>query len=375
MKTSGRVRWILILFVLIGMSSATSKHDAQASNGSYCGGESQDNVGLSLNLNLTCQDLYGGQAKAVSTKPDAFGWVCRVPGQPDKGIDMQRACGRWYYGYPMAALVGIGANDWRCVLAVNTPYGTGVSGHVVPILLVPGDKVNVNEAPSVTAALRRIETLMSGVRHFYRERTSAAVRGTNAFVLPASTSAKDWQTLAITNRDGYHQRVLQELANGPAKANLANSSVRGGGFVYLGSSPPDWVPIVPSRRSSVLFNTPLTLRFFEKLFSLPEALAMSTTANLPFGAPAVFSVLPYASYAGCSPTTSNSAAFESAFFDVGNGFGTAIGLPRSDQYPFNDLLLRPPNVQDSIMYNGKGTNSVLFPFEVAALLPFLTNWR
>jgi hypothetical protein len=367
---------ILVVLLMFGLLLfGESKHDAQASNGSYCGGESQDNVGLSLNLNLTCQDLYGGQAKAVSTKADAYGWVCRVPGQQDKGLDMQRACRRWYGNDAFAALVGIGASDWRCVLPASTPQGTGISGHVVPVLLFPVEKLNTNEAPFVTAALQRVETLMSGVRHFYRERTSALVRGTNAFVLPTSTSATEWQNLANTNRAGYHQRVLQELSNGPWSGNFGNNSVRIGGFVTLGSSPPTPLPVILPRRSFRRFDAPITLRFLENLFSLPEALAMGRSGFVPPPPQNAFSLLPYVSYAGCSPTTSNSAAFESAFFDVGNGLGTAFGLPRSDQYAFNDLLPMPPNVQQSIMYTGNGTKSVLFPFEACRLLPFLSNWR
>ncbi|HZY30647.1 MAG TPA: hypothetical protein VFF86_03305 [Candidatus Methylomirabilis sp.] len=76
---------------------------------------------------------------------------------------------------------------------------------------------------------------MNGIRHYYRERTPTKVRGTNAFVLPTSTSSKDWQNLAIAtdhasggfplDRYGFHNRVKQELANGRWNVLVSNNSL------------------------------------------------------------------------------------------------------------------------------------------------------
>ena len=78
-----------------------------------------------------------------------------------------------------------------------------------------------------------------------------------------------------------------------------------------------------------------------------------------------------ASCAAAGPNVANTPAYETAFFQVGNRLGTSLGLPRTDQYAFGGLLLRPDNIQQSIMFSGNGTKSVLFPFEAAALY---TTW-
>ncbi len=357
MRTSQWVRSIVILPIAIVVLGA-SQYGAEALPppgfkptlapsvvaGNYCGGEPQDARGLSLDPNAECKAL-GGSAAAI--RQDAYGWVCKISGQPNKGLDMQAACRRTYGGNAIATLVGIGLNDWRCLRPAD------VAGHVVPVLLFPQEKLfNVNEAQFVTAALRRLEALMGGIRRFYRERTSAAVRGTNAFVLLTSTSAKDWQNLAIAtdhpsggfplDRYGFHNRVKQELANGRWNVLVGNSSVRIGGFVTLGSSSPD---------------TP----------------AWYGAASDPGGA--YFSQPPSNSYAACSPTTSNPPDYENAFYAAGHEFGHTMGLIHTDQYPFNDLLLKPSNWNQSIMYQGNGTQSAFFPFEACRLLQFLPNWR
>lgn len=341
MRKSRSCFLILVVLLMFGLLLfGESKHNAQASNGKYCGGESQNNVGLGLNLNLTCQDLYGGQAKAVSTKPDACGWVCRVQGQPDKGLDMQRACHRTYGNNAIATLVGIGVNDWRCLRPAE------VNGHVVPVLLFPVEKLNIAEAPFVTAAMGRLNTLMGGIRRFYREWTSLPTRGTNAFVLLTGTTAKGWQDLAVCtdqnacssrgnpapfNRYGFHNRVKSELANGRWNVLVGNSSVRVGGFVTLGSSYPESPTWLGAASEGPYFSQP-----------------------------------PLNSYAACGATT-----YENAFYGAGHEFGHTMGLPHTDQY----RVQLPANWQQSIMYQGNGTQSLFFPFEVERLRSFLTNWQ
>jgi hypothetical protein len=323
--------------------------------GQYCGGEPQDARGLSLDLNAECRRLYPSSTGAAAIRQDAYGWVCKIPKQPDKGLNMQAACQRTYGTNSIATLVGIGANDWRCLRPAD------VSGHVVPVLLFPVEKLNISEAPFVTAALGRLNNLMGGIRRFYRERTFAAlgaptaVRGTNAFVLPTSTTAKGWQDLAVCtdqnacssrgnpapfDRYGFHNRVNSELANGRWNVLVGNSSVRIGGFVTLGSS---------------FAETP-------------------TWLGAAAGG-AYFSQPPSNSYAQCGATANNPPAYENAFYAAGHEFGHTMGLPHTDEYPYNNLLLRPSNYSQSIMYTGNGTQSALFPFEAYRLLQFLNTWQ
>ena len=76
--------------------------------GNYCGGESRDVRGISLDLNAECRTLYGTSASAATIKQDAYGWVCKVPAQADKELNMQAACQRKYGSSAIATLVGIG---------------------------------------------------------------------------------------------------------------------------------------------------------------------------------------------------------------------------------------------------------------------------
>jgi hypothetical protein len=363
MRTPRWVRSIVILPIAI-VVLGTSQYGAEALPppvwkpltvpsalpGQYCGGEPQDARGLPLDLNAECRHVYPSSTGAAAIRQDAYGWVCKVPKQPDKSPNMQAACQRIYGTNAIATLVGIGVNDWRCLRPAD------VSGHAVPVLLFPVEKLNMSEAPFVTAALGRLNNLMGGIRRFYRERTFAAlgaptaVRGTNAFVLPTSTSAKDWQNLAICtdqnicssrgnpvpfDRYGFHNRVLQELANGGWSGLVQKSSVRVGGFVTLGSSfpePPTWLGAASGG--------------------------------------AYFSQPPSNSYAECGASANNPPAYENAFYAAGHEFGHTMGLPHTDQYG----VQLPANWQQSIMYTGKGTQSLFFPFEVDRLRPFLTNW-
>jgi len=327
--------------------------------GNFCGGEPPIQVGLGLNLNAECKTLYGPTASATYIRPDAYGWVCRVPKQRDKGLDMQLACRRSYGSTAIATLVGIGTYDWRCLRPAD------VSGKVVPVLLLPVEKLNLAEVPFVTTALQRLATLTGGIRSFYQEKTSALVRGTNAFVLLTSTSANDWQNLALAtdhasggfplDRYGYHKRIKQELANGRWNVLAANSSVKIGGFATLGSAPPQ----------------------------APTTLGAAGDGNGSY-----FSAAPSNSYAGCSPALPNSSLYENAFYGAGHEFGHTMGLPHTDNpddpgnpndYTYhhedpNSNLLRPDNWEHSIMYRGQGTASELFPHEAARLLDFLLDW-
>lgn len=283
-------------------------------------------------------------------------------------IDLQQVCRQEYGAQAIATLVGIGAYDWRCLRPSD------VGGHVVPVLLFPQDKMfDGGEAAFVTASLQRIGVLMSGVRRFYRERTSALVRGINVFVYLTKTSAAEWQTLALCtdagnppltptscppggtiDRAGYATRIQKEVADGGWKVLTGSSSAIVGAFVSLGASPP---------------QTP------------------TWCGALDFVGQQFFVVAPSNSYAACSPTTDNPPEFENAFYGTAHEFGHAMGLHHSNApqcpdpiYTFNDQdpnsnLLRPPNLSLSIMCQGLGTSSLFFPFESSHLLTFLLGWQ
>jgi hypothetical protein len=246
----------------------------------------------------------------------------------------------------IATLVGIGAGDWRCLRP------DAIAGHLVPVLLVPVERLSAAEVPFVQSALRRVETLTGGIRRFYRERTSAAVPGTNAFLLLTRTSAADWQNLALAtdhpsggfplDRYGYQNRIKSELDAGHWNVLLENSSVRVGAFVTLGSLPS---------------QAPTSLG------------AASDPENHYFSAP------PSNSYVSCNPSVLNPGDYENAFYASGHEFGHLLGLRHTDEYPFDGHLLKPANFQQSIMFQGDGTRSLLFPFEVCPALDFLSRWH
>lgn len=363
MATFRGLQRVSVLTALAGMLLGTGLGDVQASHlGSYCGGWGESAPGRGIDLNLTCRDLYGSSAFATAVKPDAHGWVCRVPGQADKGIDLQRACRRWNGDHAIATLIGIGPSDWRCLLPAD------LNKMIVPVLLFPSGKVNSSNVSFVSAARQRVTTLLSSVRHFYQDKTFVYMIGTHAYILPTATSAGDWQALAAApdatsgdwRQSGYHKRVLEEMDKGGWLKLDARSTMIAGAFMSLG---PPTIPTPQGKR-------PLSW-FFPS-----EAWAMGRSGPpLPPPKPLVFSLPPSVSDAACNPaTTVNPPEYERAFFHVGNRLGVIFGLPRTDQYPTypNGPLLRPPGWEKSIMYTGDGTRSLLFPFEASELY---NNWR
>jgi hypothetical protein len=214
-------------FVLL----ATVPPDAQASHGNYCGGEGLWNPGQPVSLTEWCQQKYGSTATAVVVRQDAYGSVCRIPGKPDAEIDVQNAC----RDESLAALVGVGPNDWRCLRPQQ------LSRNTIPLLLLPASHVKATETAYVFQALRRIEYLMSGVRHFYRTHAYVGIIGTNAFVLPTATSASEWRSLAPTGdgagwlQSAYQGRVLQEYQRGGWAKFKVENLVRIAAFVALGT--------------------------------------------------------------------------------------------------------------------------------------------
>jgi hypothetical protein len=372
--------------------------DPSASPGKFCGGPDPIPVGRGVNLNLECQHVHGTSASAMAKTPDAYGWVCKVPGQADKAIDMNRACVRLYGTSAIATLVGIGANDWRCL----TP--DDVSGRVVPVLLYPMEHVVAGEVGFAADSLKRLNTLVSGVRSFYQEKTSLLVPGTNAFILPTPTSAGEWQNLALcTDQDAcaaignpypwidgggvsrfrYLKRIETELIAGGWKKLISPGSMRLAAFVTLGASP----SVIPTWCGAGDF---------------PGTVSGAAPSN---------------AYVSCDPTTYNAPDYEDAFYGTAHELGHGMGLPHSDdlrelilpdkvplahrlhgdvliprgpgcpnastdtsRYIFNDVdpnsrWLRPPAALDSIMCLGKGTSSALYPYEAYRLQIFLLGWN
>jgi hypothetical protein len=322
--------------------------------GKYCDGNTPQIVGSSVDINRECKALYGQNANGGMVKQDAYGWVCKRPGLPDIGLDMEKACHDEYSG-SIAALVGIALDDWRCVRPSD------VKGHVVPVLLLPVEKLDIANKDFVLTALKDIQVLMDGVRQFYQDRTGALVRGTNAFVVLTRTSAQDWECLALStdnvypecnystqfnhvDRFGLHTRVKQELEAAGWGVITANSSARIGGFPSLGPEP----------------------------FEIPTWCGAGADEGGRY-----FTQAPSSSYASCTSTTTNPPVYENAFYSSGHEFGHTMGLPHTDDpsYQFNDLLSLPSNYQESVMYTGNGTGSLFFPFEVSRVLPFLHFWH
>jgi hypothetical protein len=334
-----------------------SPWQASASHGNYCGGGGFWHPGQPIDFTEWCRYKHGSNATAVVVRQDAYGWACRVPGKADIGIDAQNACQRKYGDSTLATLVGVGTGDWRCLRPSQIPR------HVVPVLLLAASKVRAEESAFVFQALRRIESLVTGVTHFYLTYTHVYIAATNAFILPTATTAGEWRTLAPTaegsgwGQSPYHLRVLHELDRGGWDKFKPTSLVRIAAFVAPGT--PD-----PPRTSPI---RPLSLLFPSSAWAMGRS---GPVAPDPYALPVVFSMPLAASDAACTsagPNTSNSLAYEAAFFQTGNRFGVSLGLPRADQYPFGALLLKPTNLQQSIMLTGNGTKSVLFPFEAATL--------
>jgi hypothetical protein len=353
---------------LIGIGLLVGLGDLQAQTaepGKYCGGFWQNTLNSrQLILLQTCRELYGSQANAVVVRQDAYGWVCRVPGQPDKGINMQQACHRAFGGDSIATLLGIGPGDWRCLVPADVKW------HTVPVLLFPAEKIEPNNVAYVTAALRRVEALTQGVRRFYADKTNGYFLGTNAFVLPTATTAKSWKDLSVATADWlqseYHKQVLKELDAGGWDRLAKKTTFRVGAFVSLG---PPRIPLPQSGRVM-----PTLLSFLSPLTPSSVWAVGRSGPIAPKNLPATFSLPTSVSEAACSPTVANSAEYERAFYLVGNRLGRVLGLPRTDQYPTwpQSLLIRPQDWQKSIMFNGDGTNSRLFPFEASVLY---NNWQ
>lgn len=366
MKTPRSSYVPLVLVAIVSALLATTPLESEASHGNYCGGEGIANAGQPIDLPEWCRHKYGSNATAVVVRQDAYGWVCRAPGKADVGINVHDACHRTYGDQSLATLVGIGPGDWRCLRPAL------VKRFLIPVLLLPATKVKASEASFVFQALRRIENLVNGARHFYKTFSYVYIGASNAFVLPTATSASEWRALAPTaegagwSQGAYHMRVLQELDKNGWDKFKPTSLARIGAFVALGTPgtldhiPPTGPPTGPIKPLSFL--------------SPASAWALGRSGPLasdPYSLPVVFSLPLSASDAACTaggPNVSNSQAYETAFFQTGNRLGVSLGLPRTDQYPFSGvLLLRPDNYQQSIMFTGYGTKSVLFPFEAATL--------
>lgn len=354
----------LVLVAIVSALLAKTPLESEASHGNYCGGEGVSNPGQPIDLPEWCRHKHGSSATAVAVRQDAYGWVCRAPNKADVGLNVHDACHRKYGDQSLATLVGIGPGDWRCLRPTQVPR------QLIPVLLLPAQKVKASEASFVFQALRRIENLVNGARHFYRTFSYVYIGASNAFVLPTATSPSEWRALAPTaegagwSQGAYHVRVLQELDKNGWDKFKPTSLARIGAFVALGTPTPglqDQLPVTIPRIKPLSFLSPASAWAVGR---------SGPPAPDPYKLPVVFSLPLSASDAACSaggPNVSNLPAYETAFFQTGNRLGVSLGLPRTDQYPFGGLLLQPANYQQSIMFTGNGTRSVLFPFEAATL--------
>jgi hypothetical protein len=308
----------------------------------YCGGPSASDPGRALDLNRECQTFYGAASRAVGIRQDAYGWVCQTPGRADAGIDMNAACRRSYGASAFAALKGIHLYDWQCLLP------TDVRGRVVPVLLVPYEKLNAGEISGVAAALGRVTALLGGTRAFYAAHAGRPVPATRGYVQITGVPARHWEELAIAtdhlepgfqyvktvDRYGYFYKVQAELRQ---YASLTTSqTLRVGGFIYEGAAPA-WTP----------------------------------TWLGASAAGAVFVPAPSATYASCMLGLEPDSRYQNAFYAVGHEMGHTFGLPHTDGYG----VPLTADDQKSMMYFGDGVRSRLLSFEASRLSTFLANWR
>lgn len=361
---------LLALTVLLGIGQA----DVWAAVPGYCGGYSVTPPGPTargLGLSQACRDLYGPQAAPALVRQDALGWVCKVSGQPDKAINvngMNTACVRQHGTGAMATLIGIGPADWRCLVPQL------VKRVVVPVLLFPRNKVKAAEVAHVSAALQRINLLMAGVKYFYQDRTWVYMQPSHPYVLLTETSASEWRGMeggAWTSewlQSNYHRRIISELDHYWNNLIKDAAGLRIGAFVGLG-----WTPDIPEPQP----KRPLS----ELLFPSAWALGRSGPPAGPISSKGeVFSLPPSVTDASCSPSeTAYNAGYERAFYLVGNRLGTIFKLPRTDQYPFQLPFLQgvPTSVlKQSIMWEGNGTKSLLFHFEIMQVIEWVVDhWK
>lgn len=317
----------------------TAKPTPSAPAGRFCGGNPHTAVSLKPDFAKECKVVYGQNASAVNVTKTASGWMCRIAGKRDAPPDPFSACWRSHGQHALAALVGIGPEDWRCIRPQD------VNGHVIPVLLLPRDKLKPSEVKFVADTVKRLEAMMGGVRRFYAGHASKPIKGTNAFVLVTDTSASDWQKVAKSTavpptdpaRWALHKEITRELEAGGWTILAQRAKVKIGGFVTVGSSPtedPSWLGAAGDEPGIY--------------FSLP----------------------PLVSTAACDPTKPNPDRYEWAFHTTAHEFGHTLGLKQTEEYK----LTRPPDWEQSVMQHGKGTHSKLFEFEKKELEKFLKDW-
>ena len=164
--------------------------------------------------------------------------------------------------------------------------------------VLPAELLKQSNVAFVRKSLRRIELLVGAARKFYQSFASTPIPGTNAFVLPTSTttlppsaSAQTWQNLALAtdaksvppgltlSRFGYHHAIRAELEAGGWKKLTGQSSAKIAGFVTLG--PASWAE---EGSDSDLPALRCTVNAFTRMWlgvSSPSGLAMTDSIEAP----------------------------------------------------------------------------------------------
>lgn len=311
-----------------------------AFSGTYCGGAAPKIIGRGLNLNGYCRTLYGANATAHPKRADALGWVCRVLNQPDRSIDMNAVCKKDFGSLAIATLRGIHSSNWKCILPSD------LAATITPVLLYPKELVKPTEIPFVRTALEKLTTLMAGVQSFYQDKSGRSIEVSVPFVALTDSTAQEWQNLANAtqlevpgypkDRYAFFYRGVAELKINGWDIITKNSSARIGGFTSLGAS----------------FHEP------------PSGYGAAAQGSY-------FIEPPNISTATCSADSPNPSLYEGAFYATGHELGHTLSLPHTNNY---DVTL-PSNWRESMMYNGRGTASKFFSFEVQRLQQFLNTWH
>lgn len=302
--------------------------------GPYCGGAAP------IDVYGYCRSVYGAEARAVVTRADAIGWVCRAPGQRDQRIDMTAVCKRSHGDLAMATLRGISASDWKCVLPSD------FAATIVPVMLYPRDLVKPANVDFVKTQLSNLKTLLAGVQAFYQDKSARSIIVSVPFVALTNTDVEEWQNIAEAtqnevpgypkDRYGLFYRGVDELKANGWGIITNNSSARIGGFPSLGKD----FGAAPSGYGAAALGS---------YFIEPPNVIVAT----------------------CSPSQSNPTNYEGAFYATGHELGHTLGLRHTNSY---DVTL-PSDWHRSMMYNGQGTLSKLFWFEIERLRRFLDSWR
>lgn len=307
---------------------------------SYCGGVANDSPGVALkksDLREECERVYGDDTSVVLETDHAYGWRCELSDGSRDSLDIQGLCEYSAGDNAVASLTGMGPYDWLCVSPED------LDGKIVPIILLTSD---AGHSPRYNRNISiNVGRLIGGVRKFYEDKTGIEVEGTSPLFLPVTTTNYYWQGTAIATEQGGGDFEKDRFG-------YYNAAVR--------NLEKTWQPIIDN--SNAHFG--IFVAYGENYQANPTTLGAAAARPYFVSPPA--NVL-----ADCIPgSATNSEAYELAFYGTAHEFGHTLGLKHTDEYEN-----APADFARSIMFQGRGTFSELFDFEVREARRFLRNWN